>query len=204
MSVLKVGIYGGTFSPPHIGHIKSAVRFQEELNLDKLIIIPSFIPPHKYFGGEASTTERLDMCRLAFGGIKNAVISDIEIARGGTSYSYLTLEELSEDRIELYMLIGTDMILTLDEWKYPEKIFKLTNICYIRRENNPETDSMIAKKINSYKENYDEVRISEIKCDVFEISSSEIRKMIADKDPSLYSYLTNEVIEYINRGGIYS
>ena len=204
MSVLKVGIYGGTFSPPHIGHIKSAVKFQEELELDKLIIIPSFIPPHKYFGGEASTSERLDMCRLAFRGIKNAVISDIEIARGGTSYSYLTLEELSKEGIELYMLIGTDMILTLDEWKYPEKIFKLANICYIRRESDPENDFKIAKKINSYKENYDEVRIREIKCDVFEISSSEIRKMIADKEHSLSDYLTHDVIEYINCGGIYS
>ena len=75
----KVGIYGGTFNPPHIGHISAARHFKDCLSLDKLIIMPSFIPPHKNYLGNETAFDRKEMCELAFGEIEGVEISDFEI-----------------------------------------------------------------------------------------------------------------------------
>ena len=99
---MRLGIYGGTFSPPHKGHVEAAEAFSREMKLDKLLIIPTFVPPHKTTADDATPEQRLEMCRLAFSHIKNAEISDMEIKRGGTSYTYLTLEELSSRDVELF------------------------------------------------------------------------------------------------------
>ena len=91
------------------------------------------------------------MCELAFSHISCAEISDIEIRRGGKSYTYLTLEQLKDDKTELYMLCGTDMFLTLDEWKNPEKIFALATVCYIRRETDSDLSAKIEQRIAFYR-----------------------------------------------------
>ena len=87
MKMIRLGVYGGTFSPPHLGHIESAEAFYREMKLDKLLIIPTFIPPHKEAKDDASPEDRLEMCKLAFSHIPNTEISDMEIKRGGKSYT---------------------------------------------------------------------------------------------------------------------
>ena len=198
MKKRRVGIFGGTFNPPHIGHIEAAKAFVSEAELDELLIIPAFIPPHKEYLSSVGCDERLEMCRLAFSDIEKTKISDIEIARGGKSYTYLTLQELSDEDVELYLLCGTDMILTMDAWKNPDVIFSLCTICYIRRESLADITNMIEAKCKEYVECYN-ADILPIISDVIEISSSEIRQ--GNKDIS--RYLKKEVLDYVIEKGLY-
>ena len=98
----SIGIFGGTFNPPHVAHVAAAEAFSRRIDPDTLMIIPDFLPPHKTFAGTVTPEQRLDMCRLAFSHIKNVQISDMEIARGGKSYTANTLTELSKTGDELY------------------------------------------------------------------------------------------------------
>lgn len=194
----RVGIFGGTFNPPHIGHISAAKAFFEKAELDELIIMPAFIPPHKEYDSVISCDERLQMCKIAFSHLKNTVVSDLEILRKGKSYTYLTLEELSAPEIELFFLCGTDMILTMDCWKNPDIIFSLANICYIRRESDADTTAMIDKKCEEYSLKFG-ANVLPIEAEVIEISSSQIRN---DLD-NLSEYLSAELMEYIREAGLY-
>ncbi len=198
MSKVKVGIYGGTFNPPHIGHVCAAKEFCSQMLLDKLIIIPSFIPPHKEYKSDVTHNERLEMCKIAFSGLKKTEISDIEIKRGGRSYTYLTLEELNDKDSDLYLLCGTDMYLSLDTWKNPEQIFSMAKICYIRRENDIENIELIKSKTNDYVKKYN-AEIFAIDANVIEVSSTEIREDIK----SNYRFLSDELVEYITERKLY-
>ena len=196
----RVGIFGGTFSPPHVGHVEAARAFVSAMKLDELLIIPTFSPPHKVFNHEASTDERLEMCRLAFRSIDVATVSDIEIARGGKSYTYLTLEELKNDDAELYFLCGTDMFITLDKWRLPERIFELANICCVRRENDEDAENAIKTQAEIYKNQYN-AKLHFITHDAVEISSSQLRDELARGVSS--KLLLPEVLEYIESRGLY-
>jgi len=195
---MRLGIYGGTFSPPHIGHVEAAEAFYRELKLDKLLIIPTFIPPHKVSKDDASAADRLNMCKLAFSHIPNTEVSDIEIKRGGKSYTYMTLEELTKEGVELYFLCGTDMILTFDQWKRYEYIFTLATICYARRETDRENDLKIEEKIGQYKKLG--AKIIKVEHNVTEVSSSDIRGTLASGNND---FISENVVEYISRFGLY-
>ena len=198
MKKKRIGIFGGTFNPPHNGHVSAAKCFKGQMQLDILMIVPSFIPPHKEYSSTVTCSERLEMCKIAFSEIDSVIISDMEILRGGTSYTYLTLEELYDDSVELFFLCGTDMILSMDHWRCPEKIFKLANICYIRREKDANNDVVIGHKVEEYRLKYGAV-IYSISCDVLEISSTEIRK---SRDTT-EGFLPDGVVEYISKRGLY-
>lgn len=198
MNKMRVGIFGGTFNPPHIGHISAAQAFLKGANLDKLIIMPAFIPPHKEYDSLTTCEDRLEMCKLAFKGVPKTEVSDLEIQRGGKSYTYLTLGELSSEESELYFLCGTDMILTMDTWMHPEVIFNLANICYIRRESDPVKKDLIEMKCKKYVDDYN-ARILPIDSEVIEISSSDLRNGEKDVD----AYLTDDVLEYIMQKELY-
>ena len=115
----RIGIYGGTFSPPHNGHLAAARAFMEQMWLDILYVIPAAIPPHKQMAEPVSAADRLEMCRRAFAGMEGVYVSDMEIRRGGKSYTVDTLRELSGDDRRLFLLCGTDMVLTLDSSPFP-------------------------------------------------------------------------------------
>ena len=195
----KVGIYGGTFSPPHLGHVGALNAFIKEVALDEVLLIPDYLPPHKNIDGEATIEHRLDMCRLAFGNIPSCEISELEIKRGGRSYTSVTLEELSSPERELYFLMGTDMFLTLDEWYRPELICRLATICLVRRE--CELDREITLAEEKYIKDYS-AKIIHIKSPVREISSSEIRRAIKSGDDTS-ELLSPEVSEYIRNKRLY-
>jgi nicotinate-nucleotide adenylyltransferase len=160
--------------------------------------MPAFIPPHKVYDSIVTCEERLEMCKIAFKDVDKTVVSNLEISRGGKSYTYLTLQELTGDEIDLYFLCGTDMIISMDTWKNPDIIFSLANICFIRRENDEFNTELINQKCKLYNEKYG-AKVMPINADVIEISSSEIRNGDIESSP----YLSCEVKKYISLKGLY-
>lgn len=133
---MKTGIFGGTFNPVHKGHIMLAEYCMESVGLDRIIMIPTAVPPHKISKNLASENDRLNMCKLACRGKENFFVSDIEIKRQGKSYTYETLTQLKEIYPDdhLYTIMGADMFLTLDRWKNPKIIFEKSSIITIPRD----------------------------------------------------------------------
>lgn len=172
---LRVGIYGGTFAPIHNGHVDSALAFMKQMKLDYLYVIPTCLPPHKEVDFADSPKMRLRMCELAFEGIDGVIVSDIELRRGGKSYTYDTLSELAGDDKKLFLLCGTDMVLSFDTWYRFEDIFKLCYPTYVRRENDKILENRIINKITEYYNKYG-VMFRRILTEPIEISSTEIRK----------------------------
>ncbi len=132
---MKIGLYGGAFNPVHNEHVNVARAAVETLKLDKLIIIPTFISPHKRGDIIVRGRERIEMCRLAFASIPRAEISDCEIKRGGVSYSYVTCrrfkKQYAED--ELYFIMGADMLASFHEWREPAEILKCATLAVCAR-----------------------------------------------------------------------
>lgn len=133
---MKTGVFGGTFNPVHKGHIMLAEYCMDSVGLDRIIMIPTAVPPHKISNNLASENDRLNMCKLACRGKENFFVSDIEIKRQGKSYTYETLTQLKEIYPDdhLYTIMGADMFLTLDRWKNPEIIFEKSSIITIPRD----------------------------------------------------------------------
>ena len=199
--MLRIGIYGGTFSPPHKGHIAAARAFMEQMWLDILYVIPTALPPHKEMEYPASAEHRLEMCRLAFAGMEGVYVSDLEIARGGRSYTVDTLRELSGNDRRLFLLCGTDMMLTLDQWRDPKSIFELCYPVYIRRDNDRSLDAPIIQKIAQYQRDYGKV-VRRIVTEPIELSSGEVRKTLAaGKDVS--NLISPAVETYIKDNHLY-
>jgi nicotinate-nucleotide adenylyltransferase len=200
--MLRIGIYGGTFSPPHNGHVAAARAFMEQMWLDLLYVIPTAEPPHKEMEHPVEAEHRLHMCRAAFGGIEGVYVSDMEIRRGGRSYTVDTLRELwGEDR-RLFMLCGTDMMLTLDQWNAAEEIFRLCYPVYVRREaSDPILDARIVNKIKFYQDTYGKV-VRRIVTEPQEISSTAIRRALANRE-SIASLVPAAVEKYIRDNHLY-
>ena len=198
---MKIGIYGGTFSPPHIGHVLSAEAFYREMKLDKLYVIPAGIPPHKSIDYPDDPEKRLRLCELSFSDIPNTEVSDIELKREGKSYTVLTLRELTQEGRELFLLCGTDMILTLDSWYCSDEIFRLCTPVCVRRESDVETGQRLREKLELYRERYG-VDVPIIDLPVTEISSSEIRDRIG-RGESVSGLVMPAAEEFILTEGMY-
>ena len=128
---MKTGIYGGTFNPIHKGHLHIVEAFRKGLGLDRVLLIPTRVPPHKAAPDLASPQDRFAMCQLAIHGQPWLELSDMEMRREGKSYTAETLEELSAlyPQDQFYLLMGEDMFLTLGRWYRPETIFSLASVC---------------------------------------------------------------------------
>lgn len=199
--MLRVGIYGGAFAPIHIGHVEAAKAFMEQMWLDVLFVIPTGTSPHKEMSGGASDADRLEMCRLAFEGIEGVIVSDMEIRRQGKSYTVDTLRELTADDRRLFLLCGTDMILTLDRWKDPDEIFKLSYPVYIRRESDESLDEKLIEKVTEYRNKYGK-NVVRIKAPAIEVSSSLVREKIA-RGEDIDALIPTAVAKYIKEKGLY-
>lgn len=198
-----IGIYGGSFSPPHIGHFRALSAFIDAFSPDKTYVIPALIPPHKELSSAATPEERLAMCRLAFEEL-DVIVSDMEIKRGGKSYTVLTLEELAKEEDRLLLLCGTDMFLTLDSWYMPERIFALAEIVYVSREEGEagrEANAVMAKKAEEYRARFG-ATVHALSCDSLAISSTELRAMLAD-GKNVSELLHSRVKEYIAKCQLY-
>jgi len=199
--MLRVGIYGGAFSPIHVGHVEAAKAFMEQMWLDVLFVIPTGTSPHKQMSAGASDADRLEMCRRAFEGVEGIIVSDIEIRRQGKSYTVDTLRSLDAEDRRLFLLCGTDMILTLDTWKEPDEIFRLAYPVYIRRESDEELDERLIAKVTEYRNKYGK-NVVRLKSPAIEISSSEVREMIG-RGEDITGVVPRSVAEYIGSKGLY-
>lgn len=182
---MRIGIFGGTFSPVHNGHVAAARAFMEKMWLDILYVMPTALPPHKQLHGDADQADRLEMLRLAFSGMEGVLVSDLEIRRGGRSYTVDTLRQLHADLHEgdrLFLLMGTDMLLSFDSWREPEEIFRLCWPVYIRRETDAALDDEIVCRIAQYRAQYGKTVIR-IDAPAVEISSTSVRRAIAAGRP---------------------
>ena len=145
----RIGIYGGTFNPPHIGHIQAAKAAVDVLELDKLILIPDRIAPHKVIpSGSPTPEQRLEMMRIAAASTPCFEVSDLELKREGPSYSYLTILQLKEQYpdAELVLLMGTDMFLSFHTWMKPEVILENASLGIFYRGEKGETAAIEARK----------------------------------------------------------
>ncbi len=199
--MLRIGIYGGSFSPIHNGHIKAVKAFLEQMQLDFCYVMPAGIPPHKSTAGVVDAKHRMRMCELAFEGVEGIVVSDLEIKREGKSYTVDTLRALAGEDRRLFLMMGTDMMLTLDKWYQAEEIFKLCYPVYMRRETDVANDEAIVSKMREYIEKYGKV-VRRILGDPIVISSTEIREMIR-KGENTGEYLPLRVAEYIKENRLY-
>ena len=207
---MKIGIYGGTFDPPHLGHMEAARAALEQLNLDRLLIIPDCEPPHKDLSAEAaSPQQRLAMAALMADGLgPRAEASDLEIRREGKSYTADTVEQLHEQfpDDELWLLMGTDMFLTVQNWYQPERIFQYAGVAaFARREE--DTQALFAEQ-SKYLEETFHARTTVVDLPkVVEIASRDLRRMLASEwtggnvDPA--QYLWTPVYGYILQEGLF-
>ena len=191
---MKIGVFGGTFNPPHNGHIRLAKAAADELKLDKLLVIPSCIPPHKIAAKLADGQERLEMCRLAFGCDPRFEVSPMELERGSRSYTVETLRELKAlyPDSELYFIVGSDMLESFDKWYLWQEILSLSVLCAASREEGYSPDLSRFGKLAE--------RIKIITLDPLEVSSTQIRNSAGEVSSEL---LDPKVAAYIREHGLY-
>lgn len=198
---MNIGIYGGTFDPPHWGHITAARAAMEQLKLDRLVLIPDRVPPHKALPeGSASPEQRLEMATLAAAELgKRAEVSDRELRRDGPSYTSDTLAELRREHPEdtLWLLMGSDMFLSLQTWHTPERIMELASIAPFSREAEDESETFAAQQSRLERAYGAQIRIVQ-NPEVRELSSTEVRAALAAGrgsdllPPAVYGYVLRE------------
>lgn len=176
---MRIGIFGGTFNPPHLGHKNLAMQIKDIAKLDRIIIIPSYVPPHKQTTQLASGKHRVKMCELMFSeDIFN--VSDIEIRRGGKSYTIDTIATLKKEYPgdELFLIIGSDMLLSFHEWKQYKDIISLVTLCVASRSEEISKDVLSSYAIDTLalSEAKGEIIIADI--EPMEVSSTAVRELI--------------------------
>ncbi len=198
---MRTAIYGGSFNPIHNAHLHLLRSIQEQMNFDRLFLIPAGIPPHKSAGKLAGAAERIEMCNLARSELSMPVhVLDLEVRREGKSYTAETLRLLSErypqDRFTLIM--GEDMFRTLGTWWHHEEIFRLAEICAVKR--SEEGDAAMAALAKEYEKEGAVCHI--VKAEFLDISSTAIREMIQNGE-EISSLVPETVAAYIFKNGLY-
>ncbi|MBR5261582.1 MAG: nicotinate (nicotinamide) nucleotide adenylyltransferase, partial [Oscillospiraceae bacterium] len=198
---MKTLIYGGTFNPPHIGHVKALKAAVEQLVAERIIVIPTAEPPHKQMDISCTSDDRVEMCRLAFSAIDGAEVSDMEITRGGKSYTVDTVRELMvqypDD--EFVLLVGTDMITSFTNWR--EAQWLMDNVMLAAFPRNAGDVSAVAECAKKLGEECG-ARVMPIRLEPVEISSSEVRAMLPQREGN--EYLSDEVYSFIIQKRLYN
>ena len=132
---MRLGILGGTFNPPHLGHLICAQQAHRELGLDRVLFVPARIPPHKPVEHEPGAEHRLELCRRAVAGDGRFAVSDVELHRAGPSYTVDTLTELHEraPHDELTLILGGDIAAGLADWNHPGRVLELATVAIATR-----------------------------------------------------------------------
>ena len=203
---MKLGIYGGTFNPPHLGHLAAARFALEALELDELRFVPAAAPPHKALpAGTPAPEERLAMTELAADSLllpDRVGASDMELARPGKSYTADTLRQLRAKYpgARLWLLMGADMFLTLHQWREPEAIAALAGLCTFARAASDSLEALEAQAAYLQKTFGAETRVLRLPR-VVEVSSTQLRELLARGEGQ--DYLAPAVYGYIIRRGLY-
>lgn len=204
---MKIGIYGGTFNPPHLGHITAARAVFELLRLDKLLIVPDGQPPHKDLPPNTPAPEqRLVLTRLAAedtGLGDRAEVLDLELRRGGRSYTADTLARLRAlyPGDQLWLLMGADMFLTLHRWREPERLLSLAGVAAFGR-TEADTEELFAVQRDYLYKTYPQARLFTLTIPgVVDISSTALRELLARGEGA--NYLAPAVYGTILRDHLY-
>ena len=203
---MKLGIYGGTFNPPHLGHLAAARFALEALELDELRFVPAAAPPHKALpAGSPGPAERLAMTQLAADSLLlpgRVDVSDMELARPGKSYTADTLRQLRRQYPDarLWLLMGTDMFLTLHQWREPKVITALAGLCTFARAASDSLAALDAQAARLEKDFGATTRVLRLP-QVVEVSSTQLRALLAKGEGQ--DCLAPAVYGYIIRRGLY-
>lgn len=197
---MRAGIFGGSFNPVHSGHVKLARFAKEELGLDKLIIVPANVSPFKK-EGSISCADREAMCRLAFTADEGFIVSGTEINRGGVSFTVDTVSEMTGlfPDCELFLIIGSDMLLQFDKWKEYKRILSMCTLAAVSRQREDkikELEAFADEKLRQWG------KVVIMPFEPLEINSTEIREKLAlGEDVS--ELLPEKVNQYIKDRGLY-
>ena len=197
----RIGIYGGTFNPPHVGHIQAAKQAVRALGLSKLLVIPDRIAPHKVIpSGSPTPQQRREMVQIAFRDCPEIEVSDLELRREGVSYSYQTILELWQQypAAQLVLLMGTDMFLSFHTWKNPEIILENATLGVFFRGEKGERQAIEAKKAEMEAAGH---RIQLVENDIIQISSTQMRRLLAFRCAG--EFLPEGVLDYIREWKLY-
>ena len=203
---MKIGIYGGSFNPPHLGHLAAARAAAEALNLDKLVFIPAGDPPHKALAPHSPTSkQRLELTRIAADQLLMPEITevwDVEVRREGKSYTADTLEQAAQrwPGDELWLLTGTDMFLTLHHWVEPEKILALAKVCAFGRSAADDEKIFAPQRERLMRQYHADVAVISIP-DLVDVSSTRLRELLAGGGGR--EFLPEAVYGYILREKLY-
>ncbi len=197
---MRIGVFGGSFDPVHNEHIRLAECAVLELALDKLLIMPAYAPPHKKGKILSSNEDRLALCRLAFANVPKVEVSEYELKKGGTSYTYLTCQTLREQypTAELFWLVGTDMLCDFSTWKEPEKILSLVTLAVCGRN---EKEGWIEKEQEKFYARFQKNFVY-LSYNGKDVSSTQLR-VLAGAGMRLTEFTPPRVTDYIAGKGLY-
>lgn len=199
---MRLGILGGTFNPPHIGHLVCAQEAHAQLGLDRVVLMPAHVPPHKAIAGDPGAARRRELCELAIGDDERFAVSDLELGRPGPSYTVDTLRELHDQapQDELTFIVGGDMARSLPSWREPDAVIELARIAVAERSGAERADiqAELAQLANATGE-----RIAFFDMPRIDISSSLVRERVAQGRPIRY-LVPDAVAERIAAEGLYA
>lgn len=200
---MRIGIFGGSFDPIHLGHLILAEQCREQASLDEIWFVPSSLGPHKLDGAHGTDRQRCEMIELALAGHESFVLSRIEIERGGVSYTVDTLQQIRESNPddEIFLLMGDDSLEAFDTWHKPSEICRLATPLVVNRPGSSDVD------LGALRKYVDEVRFASfeacaIQSPKIEISSREIRTKVA-AGRSIRYLTTRPVEKYIETQKLY-
>lgn len=201
---MRTGIYGGTFNPIHLAHVHLVRAFIERLSLDRVLLIPTGQPPHKEAQQLAGNADRLRMCRLAAMEITQCPVevSDMEMRRGGRSYTADTLAALRSRYPEddFYLLMGEDMFMTVESWYRPEQIFRMATVCAAPRDYG--SFRRLVRHGEQVRARYPEFGFILQNIPYLPVSSTEVRGRLQSSG-DLSGLLPESVARYIQDRGLY-
>ena len=197
---MRVGVLGGTFNPPHIAHLVCAQEARAALGLDRVLLVPAGVPPHKEVRDDPGAAVRVALCRLAAAGEPGVGVSEVETERAGPSWTVDTLRELHarEPEHQLTFILGGDMAVSLGTWREPEEIVRLARLAVAER--GKHSREQIAHALGA-------IPGAAEQTDVFsmprlDVSSSDLRGRVRSGAP-IRHLVPDAVAEYIEREGLY-
>ena len=200
---MRLGVFGGSFDPVHIGHLLLAETCREQCRLDQVWFLPAAVAPHKQGKGTAPAKHRLAMLELALAGHAAMIVSALEIDRGGISYTVDTLREIrrSQPAAELFLLMGADSLPELPSWYQADEICRLALPVVVRRPGAPEPDFGVLADLATA-ERLQEIRARQLESPQIDVSSSEIRQRVS-AGRSIRYQVPRAVEKYIETNGLY-
>jgi nicotinate-nucleotide adenylyltransferase len=193
-------VLGGTFNPPHVAHLLCAQEAHDQLDLDRVLLMPVATPPHKEAPGDPGPAARIAMCELAVAGDERFAVSDLEVRRGGASYTVDTLRALHESHpgVDLTFIVGGDMASSLPAWREPREVVGLARLAVAEREGARRVD--ILERLATIPGAVDRVDFFDLPR--MDVSSSLVRRRVAAGRPIKY-LVADPVAAYIEQHGLY-